>query len=155
MHLLAGRSDLTGMEDRSNDEKTFPSSLRLLQAQLSTLRFFVSVPSEMGVSGSCKPNGRTTGKYTIAAAATTATNTPEIDHTPHVVTKPHGGTHVRLILANEDGVRHRQQTDQSAVLQEAHNLRLVRQSPEDGVGWKIHTLEQLLNRVLFCGFIIH
>ena len=54
---------------------------------------------------------------------------PEIDDPPHVGPEPHGGAGVGLVLADEDGVRHRQQPHQRAMLQELQDLRLVCQTP--------------------------
>lgn len=47
---------------------------------------------------------------------------PQINNSPHVGPEPHGSARVRLVLADEDGVRHRQQPHQCAMLQELEDL---------------------------------
>lgn len=47
---------------------------------------------------------------------------PQIDDPPHVGAEPHGRARVGLVLADEDGVGHRQQPHQGAVLQEPQDL---------------------------------
>lgn len=54
---------------------------------------------------------------------------PQVDDAPHVRAEPHGCASVGLVLPDEDGVRDGQQADQSAVLKELENFRLVRQTP--------------------------
>lgn len=50
---------------------------------------------------------------------------PQIDDTPHVGAEPRGGAAVRLVFADENRVRHGEQTDKCPVLQEFQNLTLV------------------------------
>lgn len=47
---------------------------------------------------------------------------PQINNSPHVGPEPHGSARVCLVLADEDGVRHRQQPYQCAMLQEFEDL---------------------------------
>lgn len=54
---------------------------------------------------------------------------PQINNTPHVGPEPHGSAWVSLILANEDGVRDRQQPHQCAMLQELEDLWLICETP--------------------------
>lgn len=54
---------------------------------------------------------------------------PQINNTPHIGAEPHGSARVSLILANEDGVRDRQQPHQRAMLQELEDLRFICETP--------------------------
>lgn len=54
---------------------------------------------------------------------------PQINNSPHVGPEPHGSARVRLVLADEDGVRDREQPHQCAVLQELEDLRFISETP--------------------------
>lgn len=54
---------------------------------------------------------------------------PQVDDAPHVCAEPHGRAGIGLVLPDEDGMRDGQKADQSAVLEELENFRLVRQTP--------------------------
>ncbi len=49
----------------------------------------------------------------------------QVDDAPHVRAEPDGRAHIGLVLANQNRVRHGQQADQGAVLQEPQDLILV------------------------------
>jgi hypothetical protein len=72
---------------------------------------------------------------------------PQVDDAPHVSTEPHSGAGVGLVLADEDGVGHGQQTHQRPVLQELENLGLISQTP----GGKRHKY-LVLHFSSFCRF---
>lgn len=52
----------------------------------------------------------------------------QVDDAPHVCAEPQSRALIGLVLADEDGMRNRQQTHQSPVLQKLQDLRLVRQT---------------------------
>lgn len=52
----------------------------------------------------------------------------QINDAPHVRVEPGCGAGVGLVFPDQDRVRHREQTDQSPVLQELKDLRLVCQA---------------------------
>lgn len=57
-----------------------------------------------------------------------AQDSPQVDDAPHVCAEPQSRALIGLVLADEDGMRNRQQTHQSPVLQKLQDLRLVRQT---------------------------
>jgi len=66
---------------------------------------------------------------------------PQIDNSPHVGAKPHGCSAVGLVLADEDWMWNGKQANQSAMLQELEDFRLVCQTPEAHI-----TSQQQVNR---------
>ena len=55
---------------------------------------------------------------------------PEVDDTPHVRPEPHRRATVGLVLADQDRMRNGQQSDQSSVLEELEDLRLISQTSD-------------------------
>ena len=55
---------------------------------------------------------------------------PEVDDAPHVRPEPHRRATVGLVLADQDRMRNGQQSDQSAVLEELEDLRLISQTSD-------------------------
>ena len=67
-------------------------------------------------------------EFDVGVVPNPGVHVPQINHAPHVSTKPHGRPGIGLVFPNENGVRHGEKAHQRTMLEKFQDFTLIRQT---------------------------